>query len=321
MREPVTLITTVKNEKESIDVFLQSIARQTRPPDAIIITDGGSTDGTVDRIRAYRDQSVLLLEKPCNISAGRNLAIAHAKDGIIAISDCGCVLQRDWLEKITAFDVQTDLIAGNYRPIIETFFDKCQYSVHGLYKSGNDINSFNISSRSIAFRRKVWEEVGGYPEWLDHSEDRYFHERILRSGYRARFAKDAVVEWRQRPRLAAVFRQFHLYTRGNGIAHMSSGKHLLRFATYGAGFALMALSTWHAWLLLPLLAGFAVYGAAPLSNFRRLNGRRLTLTALVCVPMLLVFVDLAKMSGYLRGLWEGRRSAMRDCRCRHGTTG
>ena len=39
-----------------------------------------------------------------------------------------------------------------------------------------DINpqTFLPSSRSVAFCKTAWEAVGGYPEWLDYSEDLVF---------------------------------------------------------------------------------------------------------------------------------------------------
>ena len=44
----MSLITTVKNEENSIRAFLVSILQQPRFPDEFIIVDGGSTDRTVE---------------------------------------------------------------------------------------------------------------------------------------------------------------------------------------------------------------------------------------------------------------------------------
>ena len=44
----LSLITTERNEKDSIAEFIDSALGQSLKPDEIIISDGGSTDGTVE---------------------------------------------------------------------------------------------------------------------------------------------------------------------------------------------------------------------------------------------------------------------------------
>ncbi|HRI55746.1 MAG TPA: glycosyltransferase, partial [Anaerolineae bacterium] len=42
----VSVICTVLNEAEAVGRLLDSLAAQSRPPDEVIIVDGGSSDGT-----------------------------------------------------------------------------------------------------------------------------------------------------------------------------------------------------------------------------------------------------------------------------------
>ena len=42
----VSIVATVKNEGEALRPLLDSILDQTRPPDEVVICDGGSTDDT-----------------------------------------------------------------------------------------------------------------------------------------------------------------------------------------------------------------------------------------------------------------------------------
>src|ERR1019366_1950763 len=104
-----------------------------------------------------------------------------------------------------------------YRARIESCFDACQYSLTSLFGSDASLEHFTISSRSLAFRKAVWEQVGGYPEWLDYSEDAYFHDQIRSIGYRILFRPDAVVEWTQRQHLRGVFLQYFRYMRGEAL--------------------------------------------------------------------------------------------------------
>ncbi|MEO1443715.1 MAG: glycosyltransferase, partial [Chloroflexota bacterium] len=43
----LSVIATVYNEGDAIHRLMQSLCKQTRPPDEIVIVDGGSTDNTV----------------------------------------------------------------------------------------------------------------------------------------------------------------------------------------------------------------------------------------------------------------------------------
>ncbi len=111
----VTLVATVKDAAGEVGEFLASVAAQTRPPDEIVICDGGSTDGTVDVLRAA-DGVTLLEETGANIARGRNLAIRAATHDLIAVSDADCVLAPGWLEALLgALDRGADVAMGDVR--------------------------------------------------------------------------------------------------------------------------------------------------------------------------------------------------------------
>ena len=48
----ISLILTVRNESASLPALLESLLAQTRPPDEIIIVDGGSQDDSVTLLQA-----------------------------------------------------------------------------------------------------------------------------------------------------------------------------------------------------------------------------------------------------------------------------
>ena len=116
----ISLIATVLNEGESIRQLLDSIIAQTRPPDEIVIVDGGSSDDTVAIMKGYSDRLPLqVIALPgCNISAGRNCAIRAARGDIIAVTDAGVRLKDTWLDEISApllRDSGIDVVAGFFR--------------------------------------------------------------------------------------------------------------------------------------------------------------------------------------------------------------
>ncbi len=298
----VSVVVTVMNEAGSIVEFLESLARQTRTPDELVIVDGGSTDGTVERIRSFDALPITLIQKKCNIARGRNIGIRSAQHELIAITDAGCRIAPDWLANISADLDSADVVVGNYRPAIACLFDACQYSLTSLFGSDKSLETFTISSRSLAFRRSVWQSVGGYPEWLDYSEDAYFHDQIRSRGFRVVFRADAFVEWSQRPTPSAVFLQYFRYMRGEALGRRHTLRNLLRYATYGTGFVLLSLAYWYPACLVLLAAGGVLYASVPLRNFCRLGAFRIFGAPLIVVPAMLFFIDLAKMAGYASGV-------------------
>jgi len=296
----VSLIVTVKNEADTIKAFLDSVAAQTRRPDQIVVVDGGSTDATMS-ILAVHPLDMIREYWPSNIAAGRNRAISQASGDVIAVTDAGCLLDQRWLERIT--DLQgADVVVGGYAPVITNLFDACQYSLHHIFRSSDRIENFAISSRSLAFRKIVWEELGGYPEWLDFSEDTYFHDKIRASRFVIRLDPEPLVHWGLRPDLMSVYRQFFRYMRGDGKARQHTGRHTTRLAAYGTGVLLACMSLSRPAWLIPLTLGIGVYLWQPVSNFRRLGVYPLSLRAVLWMAAMLLVVDLAKIGGYLTGL-------------------
>ncbi|WP_243361344.1 glycosyltransferase [Fundidesulfovibrio terrae] len=296
----VSLIVTVKNEASSMGAFLDSVAAQTRLPDELVIVDGGSTDGTLEIIRAH-PLDVLLESTPCNIAGGRNRAISLASGEVIAVTDAGCLLDPGWLERIS--DLRgADVVVGGYEPVVERLFDACQYAMHNLFRSSKSIDRFAISSRSLAFRKVVWEELGGYPEWLDFSEDTWFHNKIRASRFAMRMEPSAVVRWHMRPGYRAIYRQFFLYMQGDGKARQHTRRHMIRLAAYGGGVLMFCLSLSRPLWLLPLSAGFCAYLWQPVRNFRRLGLYPLSAKAMATMLAMLVTMDCGKIFGYISGL-------------------
>lgn len=303
----VSLVTTVKDSAEHMGQFLASIREQSRPPNEVIVVDGGSADGTVEVVRSH--DGITLIEEPgANISRGRNVAIAAAAHDVIAVSDADCVLDPGWLERLLArIEDGADVAMGFYRPLADGFLQECMAAVNLPDADEVREDRFMPSHRSVAYRREAIERAGGYPEWLEIGEDMYVDKCFRELGLDMRLAIDAVARWRLRPTLASTWTQYFRYARGDATAAMYPQRHALRFAVYAG--LLLALGSRRRWPVAAAAAAGAAYAAAPVRRaFRALPDPGRRAAALVTVPGLMAFIDSAKMAGYLAGLAARRGS-------------
>ncbi len=309
MGAPVSLVVTVLDEASTIDPLLDSVAGQTRPPDEVIVVDGGSCDGTWERLHAWmRRLPLRLLREPgATIARGRNVGIRAAAHDLVAVTDAGVRLDPRWLERLaTGATPGVDVVSGFFRPDPRSWFETALGSTVLPAHSDVDPATFLPSSRSLLVRKSAWSAAGGYPEWLDYCEDLVFDLALRRAGCRFAFAADAVAWFRPRSSFRAFFRQYFLYARGDGKADLWRGRHAVRYATYlGAPLlAWWARRRWSTWALLAL--GAALYTRRPYQRLApALAGLAIgdALRALAAVPAIRVVGDVAKMLGYPAGLW------------------
>lgn len=309
----VSLICTVRDEADNIAALLDSMLAQRRPPDEIVVNDCMSRDATPEIVRAYAegDPRVRLVFGGHNISSGRNNAIRAARGPIVASTDAGLTLDPNWLAAlVTPLERgEADLTGGFYRPAPQTLFELALGAVNYREVEEIDPATFLPFGNCMAFRKELWERVGGFPEWLSHSEDLFFDLEAERAGFRRVFVPEAVINFRPRGSLRAFARQYYLYARGDGRAGLWPKRHAARYATYAglAGLALVAAR--QPWTRLPAAAlvalGAAAYTREPYRRlWKQLRGRPLEerLYALALVPVIRLVGDVAKMAGYPVGV-------------------
>ena len=210
----ISLISTVLNEDKNIDFFIKSIIKQKKRPEEFIIVDGGSTDKTYQILKEFSKKNKwikIFQKKSFNISQGRNYAIKKTKNDVIVTCDTGGKYREDWLEKLTkGFNGQVSF--GTDKPLIKNEFQKV-LAKKVLHKKVVG------SSRNMIFLKKIWKEVGGYPEDMVIGEDTLFDERIRKKGYKMIKIPNAICEWEMRDDLKSVKRQYYRYGYWDGVAY------------------------------------------------------------------------------------------------------
>lgn len=231
MSNNYSLVCTTYNEEGSILKFLRSIATQTELPEEIVIVDGGSDDNTVDEIERFADRSNLplrLISSPgSNIAEGRNEAIKEAGGNVIVVTDAGTELDKEWYEEmIKPFekDGSVDVVAGYYLPKTTNLFQKMVARFAYIPKSSIDSDDFLPSSRSIAFKKSAWKDVGGYPENLRMAEDTKFDIELRESGKEFVFNPSAIVYWNHNEQFLEFVLRTIRYSYWDGVAGILQGR-------------------------------------------------------------------------------------------------
>lgn len=315
----ISLVCTVRDEADTIAALLDSMLSQTRQPDEIVVNDCGSRDSTAAIVASYtaRDQRVRLVSGGHNIPSGRNNAVAQSKGDMIACTDAGLTLDPGWLAAIIAplERGEADLVGGFFAPAPCSLFELALGATN--YRDVDEINpaTFLPFGKSMAFRREVWERVGGFPTWASHCEDLIFDIAVERAGYRRAFAPEAIVSFQPRPSLRAFARQYFLYARGDGVAGLWGTRHAARYVAYAGLIGLLSTIIRLPTMRLPGLAligvGVISYTRSP---YRRLWSRLVNYSpaerayVLALVPIIRLVGDLAKMAGYPVGLVRRQRT-------------
>jgi cellulose synthase/poly-beta-1,6-N-acetylglucosamine synthase-like glycosyltransferase len=273
---------------------------------------------------------LLLRKKNAKISEGRNIAIKNSRAEIICVSDAGCILDKKWIFEITRFlqtnnnsssdnksdlsetDRRTSDVAGGYsKPVALSFLEKILSMC--IMPQLKEINaaSFMPSSRNLGFKKYAWAEVGGYPENMDYGEDMKFNFNLKKKGYKILFNPDAIVFWRMRENLSQIFKQFFRYAKGDALGKMYFNRHLIRFSSLIDFLIVIVISIiFSPWFLLILAPVFVFYVFKPFSRLNvtfchvKQNTDRffLKIAALFIAPLMLIYIDIAKMFGFAYGL-------------------
>lgn len=220
----VSFVATAFNEHANVDMLLSGIFNQTRLPDEIVIVDTGSTDGTVEKLEQFAEDSSIPLDIQVlpggNIAQGRNLAISKARFPIIAVSDFGCYLPKDWLENLIIpfeADPKIQVSYGAYQAI-DANRNPARWILGWNLEQINP-DSHLPSAVSIAFSKEAWEKVGGYPDWLSLTgEDTYFALELKRSTTFWAFVPEALVQWIAPQTFSETLQKSYRWSTGDGEA-------------------------------------------------------------------------------------------------------
>lgn len=222
----ISVIVPMLNEAAYIERFVADVAGQDFPGEIeVIVADGGSTDSSVERLRAAAGRCGLgltIVSNPARwVSHGLNACVAHATGELLVRLDCHSRYPRDYVRRCAAVAEETDAMAvgGIVVPDGRTITERAVASAmdspfggigwmrdtHGPTRRDSDILTYG------AFRPEVFGRVGLFDESLQRNQDDDFTLRIRRAGGRVVLDSSIRVHYTPRGSYRKVFGQYLEY--------------------------------------------------------------------------------------------------------------
>ncbi|MEP7104020.1 MAG: glycosyltransferase family A protein [Candidatus Dojkabacteria bacterium] len=190
MAEPkVSVVIPCYNHGEYVDEAVNSVLAQTFQDFEIIIVNDGSTDEATNKLLANynKPKTKVLTTENQGLPNARNNGIKIAKGEYICCLDADDKYFPQFLEKcVSALDNSDEKVA------IATTWVRTFGEIDELWKT-SDYDPMKLATEggtgvhvASMFKRKVWEEVGGYSSNMAHGgfEDMSFWISIIAKGYK-----------------------------------------------------------------------------------------------------------------------------------------
>lgn len=315
----VSFITTVLNEEQNIQILLSSLFHQAKRPDEVIIVDGGSNDKTIKIIKEFildirseefRKRFKILIKKG-NRSICRNEAIKRAKGDIIVVSDSGCILDKNWIKNIIKpfINPKIDVVAGYYRGMARSIFEKCLIPYVLIMPDKIDPHNFLPSSRSMAFKKRIWEKAGGFPNEHSRNEDYVFARKLKKIHAILYFKRSAIVYWLPRRNIFEAFSMFFFFAMGDAQAGILRPKVLFLLARYILGLWILVYSLYFSIFFMLQLIFYILVVYVLWSIWKNYKYVKEQL-AIFILPLIQFTADIAIILGtafgFFKSIWDTR---------------
>lgn len=337
----VTVIMPVRNEVDYIERCLGCVLAQDYPSELmeIFIVDGMSNDGTREIIQRIisrnasicvqdstskisdkpQQPSITLIENPKRIvSIALNLGLRQARGDIILRVDGHCEIPPDYVTQCVAKLRETgaDNVGGPLLTKGKTLAGQViSLATSSFFGVGG--SRFRCSNRPGwvdtvfpgAFRRDVFQRIGGFDEELIRNQDDEFNFRLIQAGGKIWMDPSIRLTYYNRNNFKGLWKQYFQYglykvrviqKRGTVL----SWRHLVpAIFVLGLIFSiLLALETRR------LEWAFTVSGPYILANFfASLRSARKNWPSLPLLPLAFLIIHLSYGLGFLMGLWRWRR--------------
>ena len=193
----VSVIMPIRNEIDHIDMVLNALVNQDYGLEnfELLIADGLSDDGTYDVIKYYSEKYnniKLLLNFEKIVPTGFNKALSISEGEIVTRVDGHSVVDEDFIKNSVSKLIEKgcSCVGGSIQNIsfgyIANSISIAQSSIFGVggvafrqkILSGKYVDTLAFGS----YKRKIFDQIGGYDEELVKNQDDEFNFRLIQHG-------------------------------------------------------------------------------------------------------------------------------------------
>ena len=220
----ISFILPIRNEKLSIAKTLDSILSQSDDNYEIIIADGMSTDGTREIIKSFQEKydNIQLIDNLEQIvSTGFNRALSLAKGDIIIRVDGHSEIDKQFLQNclLSLKETRADCVGGPARHISKGIVGQtivlAQSSLFGVggvsFRKNIELGQYVDTLAFGAYKREVFEKIGGYDEELVRNQDDEFNFRLIQNGGKIWLDPSIKSSYTPRSSFLGLFKQYFQY--------------------------------------------------------------------------------------------------------------
>lgn len=211
-----------------MDRAVAAIDAQSYPADRmeIVVVDGGSSDGTLERVRSWmaRDGRVRLLGgADVNTPLAMNIGIDASSGPFVAKIDGHGWIDRDFVkvavEHLVAHS-SVGCIGGRIVPLAETPAERASAYARfsrlgvggGIYTAPAVLHAADTVQCGV-YRREALIEAGGFDPRMAYGEDEELNYRVRQGGWAIVFHPGMAFNYRVRPTVRSLFCQYFRYGR------------------------------------------------------------------------------------------------------------
>lgn len=224
--ERLSVIAPMLNEEAHVEGFVADLAAQDyRGQVEVLVADGGSTDGSIGRLKTAAQRAELeltVLENPARwVSPGLNACIRSATGELLVRLDCHSRYPADYLRLCAEAAEETDALAvgGIVVPegrtpterAVSCAMDSPFGGIGWMRATAEAVRRDSDILTYGAFRPEAFQRVGLFDESLLRNQDDEFTLRIRRAGGRVLLDSRIRVAYTPRGSYRGVFRQYFDY--------------------------------------------------------------------------------------------------------------
>jgi len=218
----VTVIIPTCDAGQHICDLLDRLNTQTLRPAEIIIIDSESTDGTCEAAERRNCKVITINRADFDHGTTRNLAASAVSSAfVIFLTQDAIPSDDDMIEQLIAPLLADPNIAVSYgrqlpRPNadpLERFAREFNYPQKSIMKTKNDIETLGIktffcSNSCAAYRRSIFEKLGGFKNNVVVNEDMLFAAKVILKGYSVYYSATAKVYHSHSYSIAETFKRY-----------------------------------------------------------------------------------------------------------------